>query len=159
MSGEPIRLRFESFVAAEPAEVWARVSTMCGVNAELMPLFRMTYPSSMSSLQDASQELIGKLAFRSWVCFLGLVPVDRHFLCLERLLPGIGFDERSWSWSQRVWIHRRRLEKTPGGTGVVDELEFEPRFTLARPFLRWLVTRTFRHRHWQLRARFGHADG
>jgi hypothetical protein len=154
-----IVLRFETFVAAEPAEVWKRVSTMRGVNAEMMPMFRMTYPAHMASLEHAPQELLGKLAFKSWVCLLGLLPVDRHFLCLERVMPGVGFDERSWSWSQRLWIHRRRLERTPGGTGVVDELEFEPRFALAAPFLRWLVTRTFAHRHWRLQAHFGRADG
>ena len=32
-------------------------------------------------------------------------------------------------------------------------------FETSAPFLRWLITRTFRHRHWQLQAHFGAADG
>ena len=153
-----IRLRFETFVAASPEQVWTRVSTMPGVNAELLPMLRMTYPESLSQLDQAPRELLGKVAFKSWVLLLGLVPVDRHSLCLEALYPGQGFDERSSSWSNRVWIHRRRLTPTAGGTGVEDVLEFEPRVALAAPFLRWFVTRVFRHRHRRLQAHFGVAD-
>ena len=154
-----IRLRFETTVASSPAQVWSRVATMPGVNAELMPILCMTYPSALASLDTAPPDLLGKLAFKSWVLLFGFLPVDRHYLSLERLLPGEGFDERSWSWSQRLWIHRRRLRAAAGGTSITDELEVEPRFKVAAPFLRWFITRIFRHRHRQLQKQFGVADG
>jgi hypothetical protein len=154
----PIRLRFETLVAASPDQVWSRVSTMQGVNAELLPILRMTYPPALSNLDSAPPELLGKLAFKSWVLLLGWLPVDRHFLSLEALYSGQGFDERSQSWSQKVWIHRRRLQKIPEGTSVVDELEFEPRLGFAAPFLRWFIARVFAHRHRQLQRQFGVAS-
>jgi ligand-binding SRPBCC domain-containing protein len=150
-----VRLEFASRVAAPAEQVWARISNMPGVNAELGPWLRMTYPASLSDLDSAPRELLGKLAFKSWVLLLGWLPIDRHYFRLDRLLPGEGFDERSWSWSQRVWVHRRRLAPTPGGTRITDELEFEPRVGPAAPFLRWLIDTIFRHRHRRLQRHFG----
>ena len=150
-----IELRFESLVAASPQQVWSRVSTMQGVNAELMPILRMTYPRQLSNLDAAPRELLGKLAFKSWVLLFGLIPVDRHFLCLQSVATGEGFDERSWSWSQRAWNHRRTLTPIDGGTHIVDELSFEPRVALAAPFLRWFIGTIFDHRHRVLRRAFG----
>jgi len=127
---------------------------MQGVNAELMPILRMTYPPTLSSLDAAPRELLGKLAFKSWVLLLGWLPVDRHFLSLTSVTTGEGFDERSSSWSNRVWNHRRTLTPIDGGTHIVDELSFEPRVALAAPFLRWFITTVFTHRHRVLRRQF-----
>jgi hypothetical protein len=33
-----------SLLAGSPAEVWESIASMAGVNAELMPAVRMTYP-------------------------------------------------------------------------------------------------------------------
>lgn len=150
-----IELRFESLLAASPQEVWSRVSTMQGVNAELMPILRMTYPPALSKLDDAPRELLGKLAFKSWVLLLGVLPVDRHFLSLQSVTTGEGFDERSSSWSNRVWNHRRTLTPIDDGTHLVDELSFEPRIRLAAPILRGFITTVFDHRHRVLRRTFG----
>jgi ligand-binding SRPBCC domain-containing protein len=153
-----IELRFESLVAASPEKVWSRVSTMPGVNAELMPILRMTYPPALSNLDAAPRELLGKLAFKSWVLLLGLLPIDRHFLSLASVTTGEGFDERSSSWSNRIWNHRRTLTPVAGGTYIVDELAFEPRVKLAAPFLRWFVGTVFNHRHRVLCREFGSVD-
>lgn len=150
-------LHFESTLAASAPEVWAEVSTMRGVNAELLPFVRMTYPAGSGGLESAPIRP-GEILFRSWLLLFGLLPIDRHALSIERLYPGEGFDERSSSWSQREWIHRRRVRPVGQGCCVTDELAFEPRLGLAAPASRFVVGALFRHRHRRLRARFGTAD-
>lgn len=151
-----ISLRFESRLLASAPEVWSAVSRISGVNAELRPLMRMSCPPEYRerSLIDAP---LNTPLFPSWLLLFGWLPVDRHFLMLERAWPGQGFDERSHSWSNRVWIHRRRVLADPAGSRVVDELEFEPRLALMAAGLKWFVALLFRHRHRRLRARFGAA--
>lgn len=147
-------LRFESRLATPAADVWAEVSTMDGVNAELGPFIRMTHPAHAARLEGAHVEP-GALLFQSWLLAFGLLPIDRHALSLERLYPGEGFDERSTSLMQREWIHRRRVLPAGSGCIVTDELQFEPRVSLAAPVLRAVIGALFRHRHRRLRRRFG----
>lgn len=147
-----IALSFETRVRAAPVDVWKAASNMDGVNAELGPLLRMTHPAGGADLQSLGE---GEPAFASWLLLFGCLPIDRHFLRLERILPGTGFDERSNSWTQKVWIHRRRITSDSGGSRVRDELEFEPRVALLRPLLRRVVRKVFEHRHRRLRMRFG----
>ena len=66
--------RFEvtSVVAAPPEEVWRRISTMAGVNAELGPIFRMTHPADVDSLSP-DDVVPGERLFRSWVLLFGIV--------------------------------------------------------------------------------------
>ena len=149
-----IRLRFESRLREAPQAVWAQASTMAGVNAELGPWVRMSYPVDRAAL-DGQDVPLGEVLFQSWLCVFGLIPFDRHALVLERLYPGVGFDERSTSWMQRLWIHRRRIEAVEGGARVTDELEIEPRLPFAAPLVRRIVGFLFAHRHRRLRARFG----
>lgn len=153
-----IRLRFESRLRAAPDAVWAQASTMAGVNAELGPWVRMSYPADRAAL-DGQDAPLGEVLFQSWLCAFGLIPFDRHALVLERLFPGTGFDERSSSWMQKVWVHRRRIGAVEGGSRVTDELEIEPRLPLAAPVVRLVVGALFRHRHRRLRARFGAVSG
>ncbi len=153
-----IMLRFESHLAAPAAAVWARIATMEGVNAELAPWIRMTYPERGLSL-DHAQLPLGHTAFHSWLLAFGVLPFDRHALGLDRVLPARGFDERSHSWTQRRWIHRRRVFATGQGCRVTDELEFEPRLPFAAPLVRVIVAALFRHRHRRLRRAFGSASG
>ena len=143
-----VELHFSTVVAASPDEVWRRVTTMDGVNAELGPWIRMTHPADRSSL-DVPDVPLNEVLFRSWVLLLGVLPLDRHALALERLHQR-GFDERSSSWMQKVWIHRRRVEVAEGGARVSDELRFEPRLQLLAPMLRLVIGAIFRHRHRQL---------
>ena len=149
-----VRLSFVSELAAAPARVWQRASTMDGVNHELMPLLRMTHPPEAS---DLSSPLLrpGETAFASWLLLFGFLPIDRHYLMLERLYPGEGFDERSWSWMQAEWIHRRRVVVIDGGTRVTDELEFTPRLGMAAWLLRPIIRFVFNHRHRRLAETFG----
>jgi ligand-binding SRPBCC domain-containing protein len=143
-----------SRLAIEREQLWAVISTMEGVNAELSPWMRMSVPAEIrgKSLADVR---IGEVAFESWLLALGFLPFDRHRLCLVEVAPGSGFVEQSSSTMQRVWQHVRTLEAIAGGTEIRDRVTFEPRVGVLAPVIRAVVVRLFRHRHARLRARFG----
>lgn len=143
-----------STLAASPAVVLAHALGMPGVNAELMPLVRMTYPAAAARL-DPSTVPLGRVAFRSVLLLFGLIPVDVHALTLVRVDPAAGFLERSSSLAQRVWEHERTIVAAPGGCAVTDRLRFEPRLPLLGPLLLPVMRGVFRHRHRRLRRRFG----
>jgi hypothetical protein len=138
-----------SIVPAAPDEVWARVTTMAGVNDELMPVVRMTIPRELAAFTIADAPL-GERAFRSWILLFGALPIDAHDLTLVGLDLGRGFHEHSSSLAQRHWIHRRTLTAVPEGTRVTDEIQFAPRLAFLAPILRPLLHAIFRHRHRRL---------
>jgi ligand-binding SRPBCC domain-containing protein len=149
------RFRIETELGAPAAEVWDVVSTFDGVNRELGPWMRMTYPAEAQGMGIA-QAPLGERMFRSWVLLFGAVPIDYDDICLEQILPGEGFDERSSMLSMRVWEHRRRIRALgDAACAVEDRLCFEPRVPLSGPLLHAVVGRLFRHRHARLVARFG----
>lgn len=152
-----IEVERSSAVVASPEAVWAVVSTMAGVNQELGPLVRMTFPADRVAL-DGQDVPLGEVLFASWLLAFGVLPFDRHSLVLTSIEPGRGFVEESTSWLQRRWRHERTLETTPGGgCRVTDRLTVQPRVGLAAPVTRAVVGRLFTHRHRRLRARFGAA--
>lgn len=136
---------------------------MAGVNHELGPWVSMSHPSRYASIADAAGEagqlVPGRTVFHSWIMLARLIPLDRHALGFDRIVPGEGFEERSHSWSQRVWLHHRRLSAIAGGTRVTDLLEFEPRLGLFAPSLRFIIHTLFQHRHRRLRRHFGEVSG
>lgn len=144
-----IELRFESTLDARIEDVWARQTTLEGINYELGPLLRMSAPRGAT----VEQAPVGRPWFRSWVFLLKVIPIDYDHLCLVSIDPPHGFHERSTMLSARVWEHKRTLT---GATTVVDELRFEPR-PLLGPVLRLVIPIAFRHRHRRLRKRFGTA--
>lgn len=151
-----VTIAVSSKVPASRAAVWARVSTMAGVNDELRPLVRMTHPPEAASLADVEILEPGAVLFHSWLLAFGVVPFDRHALALVELTDGEGFVEESTSWLQRRWRHERTLvSATPDVTVVTDRLVVEPRVALMRPIVRLAVRAIFRHRHARLRWQFG----
>lgn len=149
-----IALRFESRLTVAPDTLWRHATSMAGVNHELLPLVRMTHPLDRAAL-PAEGELPDGVLFHSWLLAFGVLPFDRHALCLSSIGPGKRFDEDSTSWLQRRWRHHRRIEPLNGGACVIDELQIEPRIGFAAPLVRAIVTQLFSHRHRRLRRRFG----
>jgi hypothetical protein len=149
-----IELHLSSTLATSAAEVWRVVSTMAGVNDELWPFVRMTFPESIVSL-DAELIVPGAVVFRSWLLAGGVIPFDRHALALVSVQAGSGFVEQSSSWLQRSWRHERMV--TPHGSGcvVTDRLMIVPRVGLTRPLAAPVVRNLFEHRHRRLARRFG----
>jgi len=147
------RFEIASLLSASPATVWARVSTMDGVNAELMPLARMTHPPEMQQL-DPARIPYGQRLFRSWVFLFGMLPVDWDDLTLIWVEAERGFLEHSTMLSQRRWVHERILEPVDGGCRVTDRIEFEPRLPVLAPVYAAVFRFFFRHRHRRLRRAF-----
>ena len=144
-----------SRLTAQPERVWQAITTAAGVNAELRPFLRMTVPRGLDRLDLASVQP-GQPLGRSWILLFGVLPFDYDDITLVRIEEGRGFLERSRMLSQRSWEHERALE--PAGEGeclVRDRLRWEPRLGLPGRPLRPIVRALFRHRHRQLRRRFG----
>ena len=141
---------------ATPAdEVWAAVTTAEGVNAELLPLVRMTLPRGLDDFSIADVE-DGTTLGRSWILLFGVIPIDYDDIHLERIEPGRAFHERSTMLTQRRWEHDRTVD--PDGEGacvVTDSVRFEPRLPLPPRLLLPVFRAFFRRRHRRLRRRFG----
>jgi ligand-binding SRPBCC domain-containing protein len=151
-----IALRFESHVAAAPAAVWQRATSVDGIADEMFPLLRMTFPRGMRAL-PSDTFVPGQRLCRSWLLLCGVLPVDWSDLTLVELEPGRRFLERSPMLSMAFWQHERSVAPASGGTVVVDRLTFQPRRWLPRALVRAYVALFFRHRHARLRRRFGTA--
>ena len=134
--------------------MWARISTPDGVNDEFKPLFRMTFPADIASL-DPENVPLGERICRSWILLFGLVPIDYDDLTLVRVEAGRGFLERSKMLSQHVWEHERTLADHPGGCQVTDRVRFEPKLRLTSGPSRFVYRLVFRYRHRRLLRRFG----
>jgi ligand-binding SRPBCC domain-containing protein len=143
-----------SRLAASREQVWKRVSTMEGVNAELVPIARMKVPRGVGGL-DPGTVPIGERVGRFWILLFGLFPVDYDDLTLVRLDPPAGFLERSQMLTMRVWEHERTLEPADGGCLIRDRVRLEPRLPGAARVLLPVYRAVFRHRHRRLRRRFG----
>lgn len=140
-------------LAVEPAVLWRHVVSPSGVNAELRPLLRMTFPSDMNDLTAAWQP--GKRQFRSWLLLAYALPVDYDDLVLEEVDAGRRFLERSTLLSQHVWEHERLIEPIVGGSRITDRVRFVPRLAWLSFVYRLIFTAVFRLRHRNLRNLFG----
>ena len=148
-----IALRFQSHLAAPPDAVWRRVTSVAGIDAEMAPLLRMTFPAGMQGLADAAF-VPGTTLCRSWLLLFRVLPVDFSDLTLVELEPGRRFLERSPMGTMAFWQHERTVVPAPGGCHVVDALTFRPRRLLPSALVRACVGLFFRHRHARLRRHF-----
>lgn len=148
-----------SLLPAPPAKVWDRIASMRGVNAELMPFVRMTYPPRWERL-DREPAVPGHRLFRSILLVFGVLPIDVHAIALLKLDTGRGFLESSSSLLQRHWIHERTLQPESGGTRISDRVYIECRLPVLEIAVVPLVRTIFRRRHAHLRRSFadGHVD-
>jgi hypothetical protein len=142
---------------AAPADtVWQHVTTVDGINGELMPLMRMTVPRD---LRDATLDdlPLGQRAGRSWVLLFGLIPVDYDDLTIAERGPGHRFFEQSKMLTQSHWTHERTVEPTAGGSRVTDHLTWQGRARPLGAMYRFVIPIVFGHRHRRLAKRFGRA--
>jgi ligand-binding SRPBCC domain-containing protein len=149
------RFTVSSVVPASPARVWERITTMEGINAELMPIARMTHPRGLTRLPFPVP--IGERLFRSWILLFGVLPIDYDDVTLLRLTPGVGFAESSPMLTQRRWDHERTLEDANGACRVTDRIAFAPRLALLGPVYRAIFRQVFLHRHRRLCSAFAHS--
>lgn len=150
--GKTISLRCESRLQASPQQVWAWITSVQGIAAEMAPCLRMTTPRHLRSLTDIAIQP-GVRLFRSHLLLFGILPVDHSDLTLLELREGRGFIEQSPMGSMKSWRHERLI--IPGGAAepeavvLIDQVTFEPRF--CRRLTHCLVRRFFAHRHEVLR--------
>jgi ligand-binding SRPBCC domain-containing protein len=148
-----IELRFESKLHSPRERVWAWITSLEGISAEMWPFFRMTVPRDVRHIADVDVKP-GTPLFRSYILLFGLLPIDYSDLTLVDIDHGRGFVEESPMGSMRLWRHERRIVDCPADSSAVlliDRLTFEPRW--ARPAVGWFIRRVFEHRHKVLRDR------
>ncbi len=156
------KVRVTSKLYANPKAVWKHMSSMDGVNYELMPFVHMTYPEK-GSLDDHDAVPVKSVLFTSILLLFGFIPFDAHWLSFDNFIRGRGFDENSSSLLQKHWKHSRHIHgidetKEQDGTfqhiEVEDHLEFTPRAPFVGFLVLPIVRMIFNHRHAQLRKKF-----
>jgi hypothetical protein len=158
-----VRVERTTRLDAAAADVAALALSPEGVNAELLPLVRMTFPRSMRSLPIGDAPT-GTVVGHCWMLAGGVLPFDRHALGFASTTSptgeGFGFVETSSSWVQRSWRHERTIADHPsGGCTVHDVVVAEPRLPGGQLIAGPIVRAVFRHRHRRLVRRWGAAPG
>jgi len=136
------------------------MSSMAGVNLELSPYIKMTYPKDKANLSDQTTQFIsGETIFVSFLLLFGLIPIDVHFLRLDAFDKGTSFTENSVSLLQESWRHHRILTQTSAEcVDVTDTVTLQPRLPLLGHLLLPVVRFVFRGRHINLQSMF-HGGG
>lgn len=135
-------------------EVWRAMTTPHGVNAELMPFIRMTFPQADLRLADAA---LDTPLFSSWILLFGLLPFDRHTFVIHEIGTR-HFIETSRSLLQKLWRHERSVTQSAHGAIVRDVVTVTPRLGFAAPITGAIVRVIFRHRHRRLARLYGAAQ-
>ncbi|REJ85546.1 MAG: hypothetical protein DWQ36_02875 [Acidobacteria bacterium] len=142
-----------SRLAAPSDVVWRHAASPQGVNRELAPFLRMTFPPDFDDLTSSWQP--GERLFRAWILLLGILPVEYDDLAFVEVEEGRRFLERSELLTQRIWEHERIVEAAGAGCTLTDRVRFEPRVRWLGPLARRIVAALFAWRHRRLRRLFG----
>ncbi len=145
----------ESRIRLSRGEAWQHATSPEGVNAELWPILRMTFPTSLSSLADDWQP--GRPLCRSWILLFGVLPVEYDDVTFVEIDEGRRFLERSEMLTQKLWQHEREIVEIPTGVRIVDRVSFRSRVAFFEPIQLAIFRAIFRYRHDRLRRLFGHA--
>ena len=142
-------------LSAAPEILWIHAVSPAGVNRELRPLLRMTFPPGVSDLTASWRP--GERLFRSWLLLGGLLPVEYDDVAFSEVEPGRRFLELSSLLSQRVWAHERIIEPASHGCRLTDRVRFVPRVPWLASSYAPVFKAVFRLRHRNLRRLFGEA--
>lgn len=147
--------RVSSQLTTPPNEVWRLIGTMAGVNRELFPFARMTYPAHQTLIAPDCMPL-RRRAFRSWIWLFGIIPIDYDDITFMKFYPSGGFVEDSTLFSMKIWRHERTLEPTKTGCLLTDQVSFVPRISVMGSLFYVIFTWVFHLRHYHLRRTFGY---
>lgn len=137
------RLTIATDVPTSVDEVWAWSTSIRGIQAEMWPILKITFPKGLKHIDKDTA--LGKPLCRCHFLLLGIFPMDMSKLTFVELVPGHRFVEQSPLFSMRMWRHERVVTRNGNGARVTDNLTFSPRFAPA--VVRWFVKRFFEHRH------------
>jgi ligand-binding SRPBCC domain-containing protein len=141
-------INISTFLPRPPEEVWAAVATADGVNAELMPLVRMTFPKGFTDLRQAP---LGEPAATCWLLAFGVIPFERHTLMFADIGPS-GFVETSLGlFHYHYWSHERTVRPAEGGCVVRDIVTVWSKIAFLDGIADALTAYAFRHRHKRLK--------
>lgn len=119
----------------DPRQLWTDVTSMGGVNAELLPYMRMTLPRELRRDPSIRDVPLGSSLGKSWIFLGGVLPIDFDEITIAEREDGRRFLERSTTSCTTVWEHERTVEAAPGGTRITDRLSY-----VVRPHMRPLRT-------------------
>ena len=139
-----IHFTFQTIVSAPTEEVWEWITSLKGIQKEMMPYFKMTAPRGIKTIHDVKIEL-EKPLFRSYIFLFGFLPFGYDDMTLIEYSEGKGFIEQSPMTSMKLWRHERTIEKVEKGTMITDQVTFIPRH--ASKLVANFLHRVFRHRH------------
>lgn len=142
-----------SDLSAQAAVVWRHAVSPGGVNKEFRPLLRMSFPRGVSDLTERWGP--GEPLYRSWIFFVGIVPVEYDDIVMEEVEPGRRFLERSSMLMQQLWEHERVIEPNPRGCRITDRICFVPRLPGTGALFVPIFKGVFYWRHRNLRRLFG----
>ena len=133
--------------------LWQHITQMKNVNDELMPFAKMTYPATTSEI--AGREVpLQQVLFKSVILLFGFIPIDLHYLRLDKREYGTAFYENSYSFQHHYWKHTRTIIERNGQVIVCDELHFAPRISFMGYLLLPVYKMIFNNRHKQLCKQF-----
>lgn len=150
---EDFTFTLESEINSTKEILWQHITQMKNVNAELMPFAKMTYPNEMSEIGNKEVPL-QQVLFKSVILLFGFIPIDLHYLRLDKIDFGTAFYENSYSLQHHYWKHTRTIIQRDRKTFVRDELHFAPRISFLGYVLLPIYKVIFANRHKQLKKGF-----
>ncbi|GHB57106.1 hypothetical protein GCM10010377_55200 [Streptomyces viridiviolaceus] len=142
-------VRTSRLPGVDPQELWTNVTSMSGVNLELLPYMRMTLPRELRRDPSIRQVPLGSSLGKSWIFLGGLLPIDFDDIVIAEREEGRRFLERSTTSCTKVWQHERIIDEIPGGARLTDRLSYllRPHMRPVRAPFRRAMGGLFTHRH------------
>ena len=149
----PLKFEESSHINISATEFIENQLTLGGVNYELGPFLKMTCPKEWEQ-RPLTEWQTGMPLFRSVIFALWVLPIDVHSFYMERV-SARGFEERSSSWMNSLWAHKRSIESDGAFCKIHDVVEFTPRVKILGGLAALIYQSVFKHRHKRLKVRFG----
>ncbi|MEU6887945.1 hypothetical protein ABZ918_22535 [Streptomyces viridosporus] len=140
----------------DPQELWTNVTSMGGVNLELLPYMRMTLPRELRRDPSIRHVPLNSSLGKSWIFLGGLLPIDFDDIVIAEREEGRRFLERSTTSCTKVWQHERIVEPVPGGAQLTDRLSYllRPHMRPVRAPFHRAMGALFTHRHRKVRRHY-----
>lgn len=80
-----------SIVNKDQINLWEDIWDLEGVNYELSPIVKMTYPKDLVLAVKVEEVPLGEYLFKSTILLFGFIPIDLHHLKLKSINPPVSF--------------------------------------------------------------------